>query len=135
METERTRELIEKYYTAVAAGDRDTLATLLTEDVEWRPAETVPAKPLQGRRVVSSVVSGRGREKMFDMDTYKMTVRKKTVDGDTAVVQQAISARTLDGKQYENEYCWIYTCQDDQIASIVEYVDTWKAAKVFGWSS
>jgi ketosteroid isomerase-like protein len=94
----------------------------------------VPAQPLQGRRVVSSVVSGRGREKMFDMDTFTLTVRRKIVDGDTAMVQQAISAKTLDGKQYDNEYGWVYTCRDGQIASIVEYVDTWKAAKVFGWA-
>jgi ketosteroid isomerase-like protein len=134
METEETRKLIEDYYAAAAVGDRDKLSTLLTEDVEWRPAETVPAKPLQGRRVVSSVVSGRGREQMFDMDTFTLTVRKKTVDGDTAVVQQAISAQTRDGKRYDNEYCWIYTCRDGQIASIVEYVDTWKAAQVFGWT-
>jgi ketosteroid isomerase-like protein len=134
METEDTRKLIEEYYAAAAVGDRDKLASLLTEDVEWRPAETVPAKPLQGRRVVSSVVSGRGREQMFDMDTFTLTVRKKTVDGDTAVVQQAISAQTLAGNRYDNEYCWIYTCRDGQIASIVEYVDTWKAAQAFGWT-
>jgi len=134
METEATRELIERYYEAAAAGDRDALATMLTEDVEWRAAETVPAKPLQGRRVVSSVVSGRGREQMFDMETFKLTVHRKLVDGDTAVVRQAISARTQAGKQYDNEYCWIYTCRDGQIARIEEYVDTWKAAKVFGWA-
>jgi uncharacterized protein (TIGR02246 family) len=134
METSQTRQLIEEYYAAQAAGDRDKLASLLTEDVEWRPAETVPAEPLQGRRVVSSAVSGRGREKMFDMDTFTVTVRRKIVDGDTAVVLQAISAKTLDGKQYDNEYGWVYTCRDGQSASIVEYVDTWKAAKVFGWA-
>ena len=134
METEQTRQLIENYYAAAAVGDRDKLAAMLTEDVEWRPAETVPAKPLHGRRVVSSVVSGKGRENMFDMDTFKLTVHKKLVDGDTAVVQQAISAMTHAGNQYNNEYCWIYICRDGQIASIVEYVDTWKAAKVFGWA-
>jgi uncharacterized protein len=134
METEQTRKLIEDYYAAAAAGDRDALAAMLTEDVQWRPAETVPAEPLQGRRVVSSVVSGRGRERMFDMDTFRLDVHRKLVDGDTAVVLQAISAKTLDGKQYDNEYCWVYTCRDGQIASIVEYVDTWKAAKVFGWA-
>lgn len=133
METEETRRLIEEYYATLPTGDRDKLASMLTEDVEWRPAETVPAEPLHGRRVVSSVVSGRGREKMFDMDTFTLTVRKKVVDGDTAVVQQAISAKTVDGKQYDNEYCWVYTCRDGQIARMVEYVDTKKAAGVFGW--
>lgn len=134
METEQTRKLIEDYYAAAAAGDREALAEMLTENVHWQAAETVPVEPLQGRRVVSSVVSGRGREKMFDMDTYELDVHRKIVDGDTAVVLQAISAKTREGEQYDNEYCWVYTCRDGQIASIVEYVDTWKAAKVFGWT-
>jgi ketosteroid isomerase-like protein len=133
MDTEETRTLIEEYYATLPTGDREKLASMLTEDVEWRPAESVPIKPLQGRRPVSSAVSGRGREQIFDMETYKLTVRKKVVDGDTAVVQQAISARTVDGKQYDNEYCWVYTCRDGQIARIVEYVDTRKAAQIFGW--
>ena len=57
------------------------------------------------------------------MDTFELTVHRKFVDGDTAVVRQAISARTKAGKQYDNEYCWIYTCRDGQIARIEEYVD------------
>ena len=31
METEATRELIERYYDAAAVGDRDALATMLTD--------------------------------------------------------------------------------------------------------
>ena len=40
---------------------------------------------------------------------------------------------TKDGNQYDNEYCWVYTCQDGQIAKMVEYVDTLHASRVFGW--
>lgn len=134
MSTEQTRQLIEDYYAAAATGDRDKLAEMLTEDVVWTPAETVPIKAQQGRRVVSSIVSGRGRENMFDMDTFSLTVHRKVVDGDTAIVLQAISAKTVKGNQYDNEYCWVYTCRDGQIAAITEYVDTLKASRVLGWS-
>lgn len=133
MDTEQTRQLIEDYYAASAAGDRDRLQELLAEEVEWIPAKTVPAKPQTGRRVVSSIASGRGRETMFDMATFTLTRHRTLVDGDTAVVQQAISAMTKDGNQYDNEYCWVYTCQDGQIAKMVEYVDTLHASRVFGW--
>ena len=135
METEQTRQLIEDYYAASAAGDRDRLQGLLAEDVEWIPTKTVPAKPQTGRRIVSSIASGKGREMMFDMSTFTLTRHRTLVDGDTAVVQQAISAKTTDGKQYDNEYCWVYTCKDGQIAKMVEYVDTLHASRVFGWGS
>jgi ketosteroid isomerase-like protein len=48
-------------------------------------------------------------------------------------VQQSLSAKTLDGESYENEYCWVYTCREGRIARIVEYVDTWKAARILKW--
>lgn len=134
MGTEQTRQLIEDYYAASAAGDRDRLAEMLAENVVWRPAETVPIGPQEGRRIVSSIVSGKGREKMFDMDTFNLTVHKKVVDGDTAIVLQAISAKTAAGNQYDNEYCWVYTVEDGKIATITEYVDTLKASRVMGWS-
>ena len=30
------------------------------------------------------------------------------------------TAKTIDGKDYRNEYCWIYTCRDGRIARLVE---------------
>ena len=35
MQTEETRALITSYYETLPTGDRDKLASLLTEDVEW----------------------------------------------------------------------------------------------------
>jgi len=133
MKTEQTRALIETYYAALEALDRDAIAPLLAEDVVLRMAETVPSDPVVGRRPVSGAVSQKGLATICDISTFVMTVHHTTVDGDTAVVQQRHSVKTLEGKQYENEYCWVYTCRDGVIVDMLEYADTWKAAQVFGW--
>ncbi len=42
------------------------------------------------------------------------------------------SATTLQGREYVNEYCWVYTCRDGKIARLEEYADTLYTARVFG---
>jgi ketosteroid isomerase-like protein len=109
------------------------LASLFTEDVEWVPPESAPFGPVRGREAVAGELAGDTPRRMFKMRTFSLTVRKVLADGDTAVVQQAISAETRDGQQYDNEYCWVYTCRDGRIARMVEYADTHKAARIMGW--
>jgi ketosteroid isomerase-like protein len=133
VETEDTRRLIEEYYATLPTGDRDKLASLFSDDVEWYPPESAPIGPFKGREAVTAELGGDTLKRLFQMRTFRLTVHKIVADGDTAVVQQAISASTREGKQYDNEYCWVYTCRDGRIARIVEYADTRKAAGIFDW--
>jgi uncharacterized protein (TIGR02246 family) len=133
VETEDTRRLIDDYYATLPTGDRTKLASLFTEDVEWIPPESAPLSTIKGREAVTAELGGDTPKRIFDMRTFRVQVRKVVADGDTAVVQQTITAQTRDGKPYENEYCWVYTCRDGKIARLVEYADTRKAAQIFGW--
>jgi uncharacterized protein (TIGR02246 family) len=133
METEQTRQLIDELYAAMRKGDRAGLAALFTDDVEWVPPETAKIGVVRGPEAVAAELAGDTPRKLFKMSTFKLTVRKVLADGDTAVVQQAISAQTRTGELYENEYCWVYTCRDGKVARLDEYADTFKAARLFGW--
>ena len=133
MGTEETRRLIEEFYATLATGDRAKIESLLSEDVEWVPPESAPFGPVRGREAVAAELGGDTPKRMFRMRTFKLTVHRIVADGDIAVVQQAISAETRTGKQYDNEYCWVYTCRDGKITKIVEYADTHKAAAIMGW--
>lgn len=133
METEATRSLVKTYYDTLPTGDRKALASLLSQDVEWIPPESAPFEPVRGAHEVAKQLGGALVKAVFDTKTFSVKIHKMVVDGDTAVVQQTLSARTLAGNQYENEYCWVYTCADGKISRIEEYVDTWKAARILGW--
>jgi uncharacterized protein len=131
--TDETRRLIEDYYATLPTGDRKKLRSMLTDDVAWVTPETSGIGPFHGRDRVTAELAGDAARRIFQMRTYRLTVHKLLADEDTAVVQQAVSATTRDGKQYDNEYCWVFTCRDGKIAHIVEYGDTWKAAEILGW--
>ena len=106
MQTEETRALIDTYYETLPTGDRKKLASLFTEDIVWHPPQSAPIGVIEGPEAVAAELGGDTPKKMFDMKTFRLTIHRILADGDTAVVQHAISAKSKEGEQYDNEYCW-----------------------------
>jgi uncharacterized protein len=135
MDTEATRALVKRYYDVLPKGDTAAIAELLTEDCEWLPPATAPLEPVRGRDAVAQQFSGALVRAMFDLSQpFKLDVRSMIVDGDTAVVQQRLTATVKNGNAYDNQYCWVYECRDGQIARMEEYADTLLASRVMGWA-
>jgi ketosteroid isomerase-like protein len=133
METDGTRKLIHRYLEARAANDYDGVYELLADDVEWFPPQTAPVGPFRGREEVAKALVGGAAGTALDVSTMKRDIHKVLADGDSAVVQLTLTAQSLKGKSYENEYCWIYSCRDDRIQRLDEYVDTLHAGRILGW--
>jgi uncharacterized protein len=133
MKTEDTRALIGRYLEARAANDAAALDALLTDDAEWHLPRSADAGPFIGREKVLEALTGGVSGKLFDLSTMKRDAWKVIVDGDTAAVQQRLTATTLKGAEYVNEYCWVYTCRDGKVARLVEYADTLHAGRVLGF--
>jgi ketosteroid isomerase-like protein len=133
MQTEETRALIARYLEARGANDAAALDSMLTDDAEWHLPVSAAAGPFVGREKVVEALTGGMSGKMFDLSTMKREPWKVIVDGDTAAVQQKLSATTLQGAEYINEYCWVYTCRDGKVARLVEYADTLHAGRILGW--
>lgn len=132
MDTDATRELVQAYLAARAASDVDGIAAVLADDAVWVLPSSSSFGPFEGRDAVARALGGGVAGTLFDQDTVRREVRKMTVEGDTAVVQLRLTATTLKGTQYVNEYCWVYTCRDGKIARLEEYADTLHAGRVFG---
>jgi uncharacterized protein len=130
MDTEATRSLVQQFLTARAAGDVEAMAAVLADDAVWRLPKSATFGPFEGRDTVAKALGGGVTGTLFDMSTLRRDVHKVVVEGDTAVVQQQVSATTLQGREYVNEYCWVYTCRDGKIARLEEYADTLYASKV-----
>lgn len=132
METEATRALVKRFLEARAANDAATIDTLLADDARWLPPPSMGIGPFHGREKVVKALTGGAVGKIFDVSTIKRDVHKLIAEGDTAVALQRLTATTAKGDAYENEYCWVYTCADGKIVDLIEYVDSFKAAKLFG---
>ncbi|MFN0090713.1 MAG: nuclear transport factor 2 family protein [Acidimicrobiales bacterium] len=134
MQTEATRQLVQRFLEARAAYDAATIDGLLADDAVWAPPKTVGIGPFEGRETCVKALTGGAIGKIFDMSTLKRTVTKLLADGDTAVALQHLSATTVKGEAYENDYCWVYTCKDGKISRLDEYTDTLHAGRIMGFA-
>ncbi len=134
METEQTRALIQDFYDTLAKGDRDHLAELFTPDVEWQMPASVPDGHLRGRDLILAELSGETVKRLFEKGTFRLKIYRIYADGDTAIVQTGTRATTKAGKQYEMEYAWVYTCRDNRISYIREYLDTANSFAMLDWN-
>ena len=139
METAETRALMERYYVALTSADQDTMLECLDPDVVWVLPVTAAmgnaVDTMSGATEVVEALGGRVVRQTFDIkQPISLEVRKMTVEDDTAVVQQRLTATAkATGLDYDNQYCWVYTCRDGRIAHMEEYTDTLYAARQMGW--
>jgi ketosteroid isomerase-like protein len=134
MNTEQTRALIRDFYDTLARGDREHLAILFTDDVEWQMPASVPNGLLQGRELVLNELSGETVKRLFERGTFRLTIHAIYADGDKGIVQTGTRAKTKAGSDYAMEYVWVYTCRDQKISHIREYLDTANAFDMLGWN-
>ncbi len=133
MNSEQTRALIDDFYTTLGRGDREHLLTLLDENVTWQMPSSVPDHLVEGRAAVAAELGSATVRRLFQRGTFGLEVIGVLVDGGYAAVQTATHATTHEGRRYEMQYCWVYTCADNRIQYIREYLDTLHAARVLGW--
>ncbi len=135
MQTEETRALVQAYYDALTTGNKEGILATLADDAVWDPPEGGDLSRVVGSQNLLHALAGPGITELFDFtQPFKLDVRSMIVDGDTAVVQQRLTATAkATGNAYDNQYCWVYTCSDGKITYMEEYANTLIAARAFGW--
>lgn len=131
MQTEETRELMERFLERRLAND-PSLEDFFADDVEWQLPASVCVTPYRGRTRVFELLTGGLSAQVLDGSTEKREVVRVIIDGDTAAVEQRMTATTHWGTKYVNEYCWVYTWRDGKIIRLREYNDTLHGARIFG---
>ncbi len=104
-------------------GDPARLAQVLADDVEWTTPAYAPVPGAQGRNAVLKMM-GEAGGRFFDMTTMKAETRGIVADGDTVVVLQSMSCVATNGRDYSNEYVWVFKCVDGRIVRMEEHLDT-----------
>jgi uncharacterized protein len=57
----------------------------------------------------------------------KSDLNRVYADGDTVIVEMTNRGKVFNGKDYENEYCFVFEIEAGKIRRVREYVDTQKA--------
>lgn len=123
METEASRKLVLEYLAAQGANDGAKIMELLDENVRWTPPAAAGLGAPTGRDEVVQAMAEAG-QKYFDLSTMKVDVKWIVAEGDKVVIRQHVTAKAANGRDYENEYVWVYFCRAGKIAEIEEHTDS-----------
>jgi ketosteroid isomerase-like protein len=125
------KQVLQRYLDALVAGDIDTLRDSFAEDATWTIKADLPISgPWQGRdRIIDDFLATVMSER-FEAGSHVFDFPTMIADGDTIALEWHVSARTVTGDPYENDYCGIFVIRDGRIAAVREYLDSGYAAKV-----
>jgi ketosteroid isomerase-like protein len=129
MTAEEKKELVTRTWAAIGKGEIKSAFANMSDDVSWLVPGNLPGVSglKRGKEEILKFMSGVG-------DTFpeglQSEIRKVHCDGDTVVVELTNRGKVRNGKQYENEYCFVFELEDGKIRRIREYVDTQKAREI-----
>ena len=124
METEGSRKLVLDYYKALESGNAADVERLLADDVVWSVPSSAPIdSSFSGRDTVLKAMRESGA-RFFDLESLEVTTHKIVAEGDTVVVLQSITGKAANGRDYSNEYIWVFTCADGKIVRMDEHNDS-----------
>lgn len=120
------RRAVHDLLAAYAASDATALRALLTDDVAWWVPPSAAARyprPMVGVDAVVDVLAGPSRA--YDKSTIVWTIHHVVADdGDVVMANATMTAALLNGNDYRNDYCYVFTFAGARIREGTEYADT-----------
>ncbi|MFC3098296.1 nuclear transport factor 2 family protein [Alteraurantiacibacter palmitatis] len=129
-------QLVLDFFVVLSSGDLETLRGFYREASVWEPK--VKDIPGAGRHVGMAIIDEflapvRGMFKPGDPKVHVQAMFSQTKDGTTWVcVESNSTGESMDGKVYDNDYCWVFEISNGKIDAMREYMDSLYTAKWFG---
>jgi|SRR5271163_1540575 len=122
MSAEQNTELVIRTWQAVSKGDADTALVNMSDEISWVIPGHLPnlSGVKRGKDEVGKFITG--ITKAFPSG-LQSEIRKVHAAGDTVIVELTNRGKAFNGKDYENEYCFIFEVESSKIRRIREYVD------------
>lgn len=122
MTSEQSKELVTATLQAIVKGETEAALANMSDEVSWVfPGNLQGLSGLKrGKQEVKQFIQGIPRAFPSGLTTEIRTVN---VAGNTVVVETTNHGKAHNGKDYRNEYCFIFEIESDKIRRIREYVD------------
>jgi ketosteroid isomerase-like protein len=125
MSAEANKELITNFWKAFSKGDIKTAFASMSDEVSWLIPGNLPN--LSGLRKGKAEILNFARSAAQTFPTgLKSELRRVYCDGDTVLIEMTNRGKLFNGRDYENEYCFVFEIEAGKIRRVREYVDTQK---------
>ena len=128
MTAEQNAEVVRATWQDLLGGKVEAALANMSDEVSWLiPGNLQNVSGLKrGKEEVRKFVSGIGQT--FPQG-LKTEIRKTHLAGDTVIVELTNRGKAFNGKDYENEYCFVFELEGGKIRRIREYVDMHKVVQ------
>lgn len=122
MSAEQNKELVTKTWQAFIKGDVDNALANMSDEISWViPGNLQGVSGLKrGKQAIREFGSNVGRSFPQGLNSQ---INKVHAAGDTVIVELTNSGKAANGKDYRNEYCFVFEVENGKIRRIREYVD------------
>lgn len=138
MTPEQNKRVISDAWKAFASHDPTRIAACFTEDAEWlapRRNATALALDAPDHMIGTAAIVRFLAEEFPKLFVSDVTVdfRSRYCEGGTVIVELRMQATLVNGRKYDNDYCFFFELRNGLIARVREYMDTQKGrACIFG---
>ena len=125
-----SKQVVERYVTAVAAGDERAIRDSFAEDATWWLGGDLPISGTwKGRETIMGDFLATAMA-FYEPGTVSLEVTGMVSEGDRVTLEWTSRARTAAGEPYENFCIGVFIVRDGRIVAVREYMDTQYAYRV-----
>lgn len=131
MNSSDNKQAVVNAYASMAAGNPAPYLDLLSDDVSITMfGDHRFARTFKGKSDIYDNLIGPIREVLDG--SIRMNVTHVAAENDTVIVEALGEARTKDGRNYKNSYCFVLKLANGKITESREYMDTQLVKATFG---
>lgn len=117
------KDTVREWLAHLEQGDADGFFGHVADDVHWTVMGTHPlAGVYTDKRTFLASTFGR-LDKVLK-EGVRLRVRQLFMDGDHAIAELEALSTALNGKPFDNTYCWVMRLEDDMIREVRAYLDS-----------
>ena len=130
MEPDPTKDAVRRAWSAFATRDAAQVESAFTEDARWLPPPGNATAVAVGHDDVQELDRA-AIARFFVHEFPKLFVanaesipRRLVAEGNVAVLETTFKAKVANGRDYENDYCFVLEVREGRIHRMREYMDT-----------
>jgi len=123
MTAEQNKELVTKTWRAFISGDIDAALANMSDEISWVIPGNLPNVSGLKRGKDAIRTFGKGVGVAFPKGLNSEIHKVHAAGDNTVVLELTNQGKAANGKDYRNEYCFIFEIENGKIRRVREYVD------------
>jgi ketosteroid isomerase-like protein len=130
MNVNENKQLMQDILSDLSNGNYETFFESMSDDMKWTwMGSNNLSKTFNGKKSVVNELWG--SVKTTITQPYKFIINRLIAEGDYVVIEGVGQNMTIEGKPYNNKYCWVCHIVEKKLKEVNEYMDTELVTQTF----